>query len=737
MSHKLKFRIGFTRFLGISIFVLVTLLSGLSAIAQSTAQCTAKVFVEGPIASNGGNGAGIAIDAQDNLYIANNLGQRNSYPILGPVVFKVTPQGIISLAVPPGILGDVTDLAVDSQGNLYVADGNGNRGMPVEKNMIWKVDSSGSITPFITGINNPTGLAFDSAQNLYVSSFDDYSVYKYSSAGVFLGVVTQNLPDAPYDVAVDSSGNVFVTGFGEGPRDDNWGTQIFKVTPDGQRSVFVDPGFPDPYALVFDNQGYLYASYYNSLKILRIAPDGSYTIFPGGCVGDDAANGLAIDRNGILYAVVNGERTTRPQAVVKLYGVVPGSSSDSTFPKLNVPGSMLLGSDSSSGRIVSYTASAVDQLFNPALVTCNIQSGSFFPIGSTPVTCIANDNLGNTSAPQTFTVNIVDAPPVLTLPESFSTEATSSAGAEITYGVSAYDEVDGPTSVICNRISGDLFPVGENVVFCTTTDSANNTSTGAFTIFVLGPDDEETPVGQHVFVQPRAELGITFDNVTVPGITTVVPIDGATIGTIPSGFAVSNIAYQITTTSNFNQNGAGAVLMFVVPFADENHDGLFDMTPGEFNSLIVLHNHNGTLEALPDYGRDYDSRTLHTYTYSFSPFYLARRVNTTISPTFNQSTAYQHSSNVPIRLKVLDGKGANISSTSLGLTARSVVRLSGNINAPAVSPGASNADNNFSFVSGEYKYNLKTTGLAPGRYVLSFYAGTDRASFYTVEFQLK
>ena len=67
----------------------------------------------------------------------------------------------------------------------------------------------------------------------------------------------------------------------------------------------------DPHSLALDASGNLYATYYNGLKILRIAPGAaSYAVFPGGGTGDDADNGIAVDAAGGLYTVVNGGRTT-------------------------------------------------------------------------------------------------------------------------------------------------------------------------------------------------------------------------------------------------------------------------------------------------------------------------------------------------------------------------------------------------------------------------------------------
>ncbi len=137
------------------IFSLILTLSTSVAFAQRS------VFVM-PISLFGGTAAGIAIDKDDNLYIAENKNNRNISP-QGPFVSKVTPSGAKSFFVPQNVLGDVTDLAFDSEGNLYVADGRGNgNGQPAARNKVWKVTPDGTISTFIPFVNNPCGLAFDS-----------------------------------------------------------------------------------------------------------------------------------------------------------------------------------------------------------------------------------------------------------------------------------------------------------------------------------------------------------------------------------------------------------------------------------------------------------------------------------------------------------------------------------------------------------------------------------------------
>lgn len=61
---------------------------------------------------------------------------------------------------------------------------------------------------------------------------------------------------------------------------------------------------------------------------------------------------------------------------------------------------------SNSGATVTYTATATDAVDPKPSVTCTPASGSLFPIGTTTVTCTAEDAAGNTSS-GSFTVTVV------------------------------------------------------------------------------------------------------------------------------------------------------------------------------------------------------------------------------------------------------------------------------------------------------------------------------------------
>jgi len=78
-------------------------------------------------------------------------------------------------------------------------------------------------------------------------------------------------------------------------------------------------------------------------------------------------------------------------------------------PVLSVPADFTVNATSPSGAVVSYVASATDNVAGVVPVSCSPVAGSGFAIGTTRVTCMAADPSGN-QASATFRVTVLDAP---------------------------------------------------------------------------------------------------------------------------------------------------------------------------------------------------------------------------------------------------------------------------------------------------------------------------------------
>lgn len=97
-------------------------------------------------------------------------------------------------------------------------------------------------------------------------------------------------------------------------------------------------------------------------------------------------------------------------------------------------------------------------------------------------------------------------PPVLHLPANIVAEATSPAGAIVTYVVTVTDAVDTNVPFTCLPASGSQFALGATTVNCSATNSRNKTATGSFLVSVV---DTTAPV--------VAVLGVTDGAVYILG----------------------------------------------------------------------------------------------------------------------------------------------------------------------------------------------------------------------------
>ena len=193
-------------------------------------------------------------------------------------------------------------------GSLYVTR-SGSRGQRVPIS-IFRIDTNGTLMNLHGEITNPTGIAFDSTGQLYITSRLDGTVYRVSPFHEVepfarnLGVATSIAFDRAGRMYVgDRTGTIHrVNGIGEpdvwallepsvsayhmafGPDDDLYVTgptvssfdAIMRVDRDGRASVFYR-GLGRPQGLAFDRAGNLYvaASLRGRRGIVRISRDGS------------------------------------------------------------------------------------------------------------------------------------------------------------------------------------------------------------------------------------------------------------------------------------------------------------------------------------------------------------------------------------------------------------------------------------------------------------------------------
>src|SRR5216684_118868 len=184
---------------------------------------------------------GVAVDSSGNLYIAD-AGNN--------VIRKVTSSGTISTIAgnnSAGYSGDTGDptkaqlndpvaVAVDSSGNVYIADANNNVIRMVSGTTISTI-VGGSATPF-TQLNHPDGLALGPGGTIYIADTGNKRSAKFANGALtsFAGngssafsgdngpAINASLND-PVGVAVDAMGNVYIA--------DTLHNRIRKVTSSG------------------------------------------------------------------------------------------------------------------------------------------------------------------------------------------------------------------------------------------------------------------------------------------------------------------------------------------------------------------------------------------------------------------------------------------------------------------------------------------------------------------------
>jgi DNA-binding beta-propeller fold protein YncE len=258
--------------------------------------------------------SGIALDGQGNLFLAEFDDSRiYKYSTAGKLQAQWGEHG-----TGPGQLEAPDKLAFDLQGNLYVTEV-GSRAAGVGQNSrVQKFSATG--TPlaqwgtFGSGpgeFNSPVGIAIDSQGNIYVADIGNHRVQKLSSAGRPLlewhtvGSGTGESTEIGYDLALDAAGNVYVT---EPHPFSSGNDRIEKFSPSGERLAQwggsgSDPGkFINPTGLALDGKGDVFVVDAGNNRIQELSPTGGYVAqWHSPADGLTFTSKVALDNHGSIY----------------------------------------------------------------------------------------------------------------------------------------------------------------------------------------------------------------------------------------------------------------------------------------------------------------------------------------------------------------------------------------------------------------------------------------------------
>jgi DNA-binding beta-propeller fold protein YncE len=213
--------------------------SGTVSTLAGIAGTSGKVNGAGTVATFNGP-SGVAVDSSGNVYVADTYNH---------AIRMVTSAGVVTtFAGTLGVAGTAdgaaasagfnfpSGVAVDSAGNVYVADQGNNTIRKISAGIVSTV--AGPVaTPYLTGrvdgpattarFNHPTGLAVDSSGNVYVADYDNDLIRKVSAQGVVstlagAGGIAGSLDGTgsllfpsefwrPTNLAMDSANNIYVS----------------------------------------------------------------------------------------------------------------------------------------------------------------------------------------------------------------------------------------------------------------------------------------------------------------------------------------------------------------------------------------------------------------------------------------------------------------------------------------------------------------------------------------------
>lgn len=227
-----------------------------------------------------------------------------------------------------------TFVALDTSSNVYIADNNNHRIRKIDTDTGFILTFAGTGTSSFTGdggsatiatLNQPVGIALDSSGNVYIADSNNYRVRKVafglistiagSTSSSFSGdggPATSAGIAKPFAVALDTSGNIYIA--------DSYDTRVRKVTVatgiistiaggasgayNGDNIQATAAGLNGPSGVFVDSGGNIYISDTSNNRIRKVtAATGIITTFAGSGTGSFGGDGGAATSGSIYYPV--------------------------------------------------------------------------------------------------------------------------------------------------------------------------------------------------------------------------------------------------------------------------------------------------------------------------------------------------------------------------------------------------------------------------------------------------
>ena len=334
---------------------------------------------------------GMAVDSSGNVYIADSNNNRVLKETLSGGSYTQSTIPATGLAGPEGV-------AVDGAGNVYIANTEGGSGG--NGNVLLETLSGGSYTQSTipaTGLMSPIGVAADDSGNVYIANFGGGGNGNVLLETLSGGSYTQSTIPAtglagPIGVAVDGSGNVYIANLNGGSGATG---NVLKETLSGgsyTQSTIPATGLLGPEGVTVDSNGNVYIANTsggsgtgNVLK--ETLSGGSYTQSTIPATGLDFPTDVAVDSSGNVYIANFGDGSSQPGTVLmENYADTPTL----TFPASTNDGA----TDTTDGPLSVTITNDGNELLRAISPGLSVAANFTQSVGSgTPANCTASFSL--------------------------------------------------------------------------------------------------------------------------------------------------------------------------------------------------------------------------------------------------------------------------------------------------------------------------------------------------------